>query len=260
MLSRPYSFLFTISYFGARFKGWAKQKGQPTVEGKLERVLRYVLGHEDFRILGSSRTDSGVNCRQGYVQIFLREKVDLESLLPALNQNLSGEIRLESVQVAPRAFNLISSVRKKTYRYFFAIQEGFHPFASAYITAIDRHDSLEQMQEKAQLFLGMHDFRAFCKMSPSKSDFVREILEAKVYLTEYFQGNFFPERVYCFEVTGTGFLYNQVRKMVAAIWNFTSEEILERLARPEENWEAVPTAPARGLTLWETEVHFEFEV
>ena len=57
MQHKPFSYLFSISYFGARFKGWAKQPEQPTVEGKLERVLRFVLEDRSFTLIGSSRTD-----------------------------------------------------------------------------------------------------------------------------------------------------------------------------------------------------------
>lgn len=254
MLSRPFSYLFSISYYGARFKGWAKQKGQPTVEGKLERVFRYVLGHEDFRLIGSSRTDSGVSCRQGFVQIFLREEVVFESILVALNLNLGGEIRLNSVRPISRDFNLINSVNRKTYRYFFSDSASFHPFASAFLTSVSKTNSLERMQENASLFVGEHDFRAFCRISGKKTDFTREILEAKVFETEAFSREFSPEKSYCFEVTGTGFLHHQVRKMVNAIWYFSPEEIKSRLENPITEWEVVPTAPANGLVLWETVV------
>ncbi|GAA0878415.1 tRNA pseudouridine(38-40) synthase TruA [Algoriphagus jejuensis] len=252
MQSRPYSYLFSISYFGARFKGWAPQPGQATIQGRLEKVLRFFLGHADFSILGSSRTDAGVSCRLGFAQLFLREKVELEKLLPELNRHLGGEIRLNSVREVPREFNLIQSVERKTYRYFFSDSVEMHPFASAYLTQVFEINSLAQMEENAALFLGKHDFKAFCTPSPNKSDFEREVLSAKVYLTEEFRGEFFPKRVYCFEVTGTGFLHHQVRKMVNAIWHLSPEEIQARLEKSEEPWETVPTAPANGLVLWET--------
>lgn len=252
MLSRPFTYLFSISYYGARFKGWAKQKGQPTVEGKLERVFRFVLGHEDFRLIGSSRTDSGVSCRQGFIQIFLREEVDFQPILGALNLNLNGEIRLNSVRPISRDFNLINSVKQKTYRYFFSDSESFHPFASAFLTSVSQINSLEQMKENASLFVGEHDFTAFCRISGNKTDFIREIVEAKVFETDAFATDFSPEKTFCFEVTGTGFLHHQVRKMVSAIWHFSKEEIKSRLENPTSEWEPVPTAPASGLVLWET--------
>ncbi len=252
MLTRPFSSLFSITYLGARFKGWAKQAGQPTVEGKLERVLRYVLGHEDFTMLGSSRTDSGVSCRQGFVQIFLREKVDLQELLPEINRHLGGEICLNEVEEIARDFNLIQSVRQKTYRYYFSDSASFHPFSSALLTSVSGINSLDQMQENAALFIGKHDFRAFCKISGYKADFTREILDAKVFEEVAWSTAFSQEKTLCFEVTGTGFLYHQVRKMMHAIWFFTSDQIRARLDQPADSWEPVPTASANGLILWET--------
>ncbi|SDA61275.1 tRNA pseudouridine38-40 synthase [Algoriphagus alkaliphilus] len=254
MRTRPHAYLFSISYFGARFKGWAKQKGQPTVEGKLDRVFRFVLGHEDFRFIGSSRTDSGVSCRSGFVQLFLRERLDFEQLLAALNLNLGGEIRLNSAAEVSRDFNLIHSVKQKTYRYFFSDSKSFHPFASAMLTWANGINSLEQMQENAGLFVGEHNFKAFCKVSGNKTDFTREILRAKVFETEAFSTEFSPEKTYCFEVIGTGFLYHQVRKMVSAIWYFSPDEIKKRLDQPTSEWESVPTASSNGLVLWETKL------
>jgi tRNA pseudouridine38-40 synthase len=255
MLSRPYSYLFSISYYGARFKGWAKQPGQPTVEGKLERTFRFVLGHDDFSMIGASRTDSGVSCRLGFLQFFLREKVDLESLLPELNHSLNGEIALNSVSEISRDFNLINSVEQKTYRYFFSDSGDYHPFASAFLTNVPTINSLQQMQEIASVFVGVHDFTAFCKTSENKSDYVREVLEAKIYETNEFMGGFFPAKSYCFEVTGTGFLHHQVRKMVSAIWHLSADQVRERLTVPEGQWDQIPTAPPHGLVLWETVLH-----
>lgn len=218
----------------------------------MERVFRFVLGHEDFSLIGSSRTDSGVSCRAGFLQVFLREKLEFEPLLAELNQNLGGEIRLNSVQEIRRDFNLIQSVKQKTYRYFFSDSESFHPFASAFLTSVSQINSLEQMQENAGIFAGKHDFKAFCKVSGTKTDFVREILSASVFESETFSTEFSPDKFYCFEVTGTGFLYHQVRKMMYAIWYFSPDQIKERLENPEGPWEPVPTASANGLVLWET--------
>lgn len=222
------------------------------MEGKLDRVFRFVLGHEDYSFLGSSRTDSGVSCRMGYVQLFLREKTDLRNLISALNTSLGGEIQLEFVGEIPRSFNLIHAVKQKTYKYFFSDSSNFHPFASSFIVQVEGINSLPQLVQNASIFEGRHDFRSFCKISEKKTDYIREVLEAKVYLTQDFEGKFFPEKVYCFEVTGKGFLHHQVRKMTHAIWNFSPEEINRRLENPQLDLGPVPTAPATGLILWET--------
>lgn len=234
------------------------QPGQRTVQGKLEKVLRFVLGHKDFTILGSSRTDAGVSCRSGYVQIFLREKVNLEALLSEFNLNLGGEIRLNSVKKVSRDFNLIGSVTKKTYRYFFSNSDEFHPFASAYLVNVSGKLDLEKMKESMRIFVGLHNFKAFCNPSPNKSDYVREIHSAGIYLTDEFYGLYFPREIYCFEVTGSGFLHHQVRIMMNAVWKvgkgeMAPEELCQRLENPEA-FERIPSASANGLVLWETEL------
>lgn len=256
MQSRSFTFLFSISYFGARFKGWAVQPGQPTVQGKLEKVLKFVLGHEDFRILGSSRTDSGVSCRSGFVQIFLREKVDLEVLLPDFNLHLGGDIKLNSVREVPREFNLIQAVKRKTYRYYFSNSDNFHPFASGYLVHVPVQLDMEKMKEAAQLFFGLHDFKAFCTPSPTKTDYVREVFSAGIFPSNEFQGQYFPKEVLYFEITGNGFLHHQVRIMMNAIWKagkgeITLEELSQRL-KNSEGCEKIAPAPANGLVLWET--------
>jgi tRNA pseudouridine38-40 synthase len=252
MLSKPFSYLFSISYFGARFKGWAKQPEQPTVEGKLERVLRFVLEERPFRMIGSSRTDSGVSCRKGYVQLFVEEEIEFEALLETINIHLGGEIRLEGVESISRDFNLIQSVRQKTYRYFFASPLDFHPFASAFVSAVSFSNSLAQMQDMGPLFIGTHNFKAFCQPSATKSSYERNVEAVRVFELNEMNSPFTPAPVFVVEVVGQGFLHHQVRKMVYAIWNLNAVQIQERLENPEGNWASVPTAPAHGLVLWNT--------
>ena len=252
MQPKPFSYLFSISYFGARFKGWAKQPEQPTVEGKLERVLRFVLEERPFRLIGSSRTDSGVSCRKGYVQLFAEEEIEFESLLETINTHLGGDIRLEGVEPIARDFNLIQSVHQKTYRFFFASPQNFHPFASSFVSAVPFSNSLDQMQELGSLFVGRHNFKAFCQPSATKSSYERSIEAVRVFELDEMNSSYTPAPVFVVEGVGQGFLHHQVRKMVYAIWNWDAVQIQERLGNPEGNWAPVPTAPANGLVLWDT--------
>lgn len=256
MQSRPFSYLFSISYFGARYKGWAPQPNQPTVQRRLERVIRHVLGHEDFSLIGASRTDSGVSCEGGYVQVFLREEMDMNSLLPQFNEHLPQDIRLNSVKSVPISFNLIQSVQQKTYRYYFSNSCDFHPFASAFMVNVSEELNWEKMNEACGLFIGKHDYKGFCKPSENKTDYVREVIAAGIHKTNDFLGQIFPQEIYYFEITGTGFLHHQVRMMMSAIWQIGKgemdlSEIGGRFESPEE-FEKLPPAPANGLVLWET--------
>ena len=252
MPCKPFSYLFSISYFGARFKGWAKQPEQPTVEGKVERVLRFVLEDRSFTLIGSSRTDSGVSCRKGYLQVFVEEEIDFGPLLSSINAHLGGEIRLEGVEPIARDFNLIQSVHQKTYRYFFASPQDFHPFASSLVAAVSFSNSLAQMQEVGRVFIGKHNFKTFCQPSATKLNYEREVISLSVFEVIDSPSIYSPAQVFCIEVVGQGFLHHQVRKMVYAIWNWNAAQIQERLENPEADWPPVPTAPANGLVLWDT--------
>ncbi|SDC91854.1 tRNA pseudouridine38-40 synthase [Algoriphagus faecimaris] len=259
MQSKPFSYLFTVSYFGARFKGWAIQKGQPTIQGKLERVFRFVLGNEDFTILGGSRTDSGVSCLEGYFQFFSKEEINWENYFDRLNQNLGGEIKLLGVIATERSFNLIAGMKSKTYRYFFS-DSILHPFATAFVAEVSEGKlDFSQMNAAAQLFEGEHDFRAFCTLSESKSDYQRSIIHCLISKSDQFSGEFFSRETRMMEIKGEGFLHHQVRKIMRAIWYvglgyWTLEEISGRLELPEKNWEKIPPAPPNGLFLWKTEL------
>jgi tRNA pseudouridine38-40 synthase len=222
------------------------------VEGKLERVLRFVLGDRSFTLIGSSRTDSGVSCRKGYVQLFAEETIPFEDLLQTINAHLGGEIRLSPVQEVPRDFNLIQSVYQKTYRYFFAHPEEFHPFASSFVSAVPFANTLSQMQGNGQLFIGRHNFKAFCQPSATKLSYEREVESVSVFEVIDSPSIYSRAQVFAVEVVGKGFLHHQVRKMVYAIWNWNAAQIQERLAHPEKDWPAVPTAPSQGLVLWDT--------
>ena len=222
------------------------------MEGKLERVLRFVLEDRNFTLIGSSRTDSGVSCRKGYLQLFVEEEIEFEALLETINIHLGGEIRLDAVQEVPRDFNLIQSVQQKTYRYYFAQPEGFHPFASSFVAAVPFTNALAQMQENGQLFVGRKNFKAFCQPSATKLSYEREVESVSVFEVIDSPSIYSPAQVFGVEVVGKGFLHHQVRKMVYAIWNLNATQIQERLEHPEKDWPSVPTAPAQGLVLWDT--------
>ncbi|MBQ1428013.1 MAG: tRNA pseudouridine(38-40) synthase TruA, partial [Aeriscardovia sp.] len=65
------------SYNGSSFHGWAKQKGQRTVEGDIEQALFTVLRSE-IKIQAAGRTDAGVHAKG---QIFHADLPPLEGRL-----------------------------------------------------------------------------------------------------------------------------------------------------------------------------------
>ncbi len=180
----------------------------------------------------------------------------MDSLLPIINEHLPQDIRLNSVQEVSVSFNLIQSVEQKTYRYYFSNSADLDPFASAFAVNVVGELNWEAMKEACQLYIGNHDFRGFCKPSENKTDYIREVLSTGIFTSREFLGQFFPQEIYYFEITGKGFLYHQVRMMMSALWQIGKgeielSEITQRFKSPDE-FEKLPPAPANGLMLWET--------
>ena len=88
-----------VAYDGTNYCGWQVQPNGVTIEEKLNKSLARLTG-EEIRIIGASRTDSGVHAL-GNVAVF-----DTESSIPperfayALNQRLPEDI----VVVGPMKF------------------------------------------------------------------------------------------------------------------------------------------------------------
>ncbi len=253
MQTRPFTYLFTIQYLGLRYHGWQRQQGVKTIQGTLERNFRHVLGHEDFNILGASRTDSGVSCLNGAFEIYLKESLDLLAFIQAANESLPADIRLLDARPVPADFNIIQDVEAKQYGYYFAIGEKPHPFRSGALAYAGKDLDLEQMKIGAALFEGNHDFRRFCTHGKQTDDFVRKIWKAEIRPLET-ENIFWPkDNVYVFRLNGEGFLMHQVRRMAAALFMLGKSEItisdIQGALNSHEKHPFTPKAPAQGLVL-----------
>ena len=70
-----------LTYEGTRFKGWARQPGQRTVQGEVERALGVVLG-EPARLSVAGRTDAGVHALAQVASFAARAGLDAPAPAP----------------------------------------------------------------------------------------------------------------------------------------------------------------------------------
>ncbi|MCH7408891.1 tRNA pseudouridine(38-40) synthase TruA [Belliella sp. DSM 111904] len=257
MQTRPFTYLFYIQYLGLRYHGWQKQPGLKTIQGRLERVIRYVLGHEDFTVLSAGRTDSGVSCHRGAFELFNVEEVDLDDFIVKVNQNLPDDIRLMEGERVSLDFNIIQDVAAKEYRYYFAIGEKFHPFGAGNLTLFQGDLDVKRMQSVAGLFEGEHDFRRFCAKGKQSDNYRRQIFESEILEDRVILSDGSEVNRYCYRVKGKGFLMHQVRLMMGALLVLGLGEISEiEIQAALESAEVSPLCgkvPANGLVLYEVE-------
>ncbi len=197
-----------MCYDGTRYKGWqrlAREDG--TIQGKLEQTLSRILG-EEVEITGSGRTDAGTHALGQVANVHCESSMPCEEILKQLRRYLPEDIGIYSCRNVSQRFHARLNAKTKTYRYRLWNSQEPCVFDRKYVCIDPRSMDAEKMHEAAQVFLGTHDFSAFCANKNMKKSTVRSIYRFTVERT----GN---EIV--FTVTGNGFLHNMVRIMVGTL-------------------------------------------
>ncbi len=253
MGKEQFFYLVYFQYLGFRYHGWQRQPGVKTVQEMVEKTVQFVLEHDRFKVLAAGRTDAKVSAEQAAFELFLEEPVDTGWLLTVLNENFPNDIRATEIREVDASFNIIQSPRVKEYIYLFSSGGKNHPFCAPLMVYIRERLDIHAMQEAAGLFVGQHDFRAFCHKPGEKTETIREIIHSEVILNTLYQASFFPEESWVFRVAGRGFLRHQVRLMMGALFavgkgELEQESIISAL-RGETDEPLAFMAPQSGLIL-----------
>lgn len=268
--------MLTVAFDGTNYSGWQIQPNKETIEGVLNRELSRLL-NEEIKVVGASRTDSGVHA-EGAVCVF-----DTESKIPgdkfsyAINQKLPEDIRIRNSKEVDITFHPRRVNSRKTYRYRIRHDEFPNPLDARYTYHVYTKLDIEAMRRACEFIKGKHDFKSFCSVHTDVDTTVRTVYDVHIDVTpdkkllqmsglmksagesgamrsggESAAGRIRPEIIDIY-VTGNGFLYNMVRIIAG-----TLIEVGHGKIKPEEipaiieacdREKAGPTAPAKGLTL-----------
>ena len=236
------NFKLLLSYDGSRYRGWQRLGDTDlTIQGKLENVLTRMTG-APVEVIGSGRTDAGAHALAQVANFHCDTQMTCDQIRQYLTQYLPEDIGVISVSSVDDRFHSRFHAKRKTYRYRVWNSDVPCVFDRKYVWKVDSHLDLDAMQKGASIFLGEHNFLAFCSNKHFKKSSLRTIYSFDVLRKG-------PEIV--FEVTGNGFLYNMVRIMVGTLIDIgrhelTPQEVTGILdSRVREN--AGPTAPPHGL-------------
>lgn len=156
----------TLAYDGTRFRGWAKNAGQRTVEGVVTEALGRVLG-EMPRLSVAGRTDAGVHARGQVASFRADDDVDLVRLQRSINGMLAPEIVVFESSRAPEGFDARFSATAREYRYRIDAGPWPLPFDAAFVWHRPGELSVARMREASRPLIGEHDFASFCRRPPS---------------------------------------------------------------------------------------------
>ena len=268
--------MLTVAFDGTDYSGWQIQPNKETIEGVLNRELSRLL-NEEIKVVGASRTDSGVHA-EGAVCVFDTEsKIPSDKFSYAINQKLPEDIRVRNSKEVDITFHPRRVNSRKTYRYRIRHDEFPNPLDARYTYHVYTKLDIEAMRRACEFIKGKHDFKSFCSVHTDVDTTVRTVYDVHIDVTpdkkllqmsglmksagesgamrsggESAAGRIRPEIIDIY-VTGNGFLYNMVRIIAG-----TLIEVGQGKIKPEEipaiieacdREKAGPTAPAKGLTL-----------
>lgn len=268
--------MLTVAFDGTNYSGWQIQPNKETIEGVLNRELSRLL-NEEIKVVGASRTDSGVHA-EGAVCVFDTEsKIPSDKFSYAINQKLPEDIRVRNSKEVDITFHPRRVNSRKTYRYRIRHDEFPNPLDARYSYHVYTKLDIEAMRKACEFIKGKHDFKSFCSVHTDVDTTVRTVYDVHIDVTpdkkllqmsglmksagesgamrsggESAAGRIRPEIIDIY-VTGNGFLYNMVRIIAG-----TLIEVGQGKIKPEEipaiieacdREKAGPTAPAKGLTL-----------
>ena len=197
-----------ICYDGTKYRGWQRlQNTENTIQAKLEKTLSRILD-EEIEITASGRTDAGTHALGQVANFHCHSQMSCDEILFQLRRYLPEDIGIYSCKDVSERFHARLNAKTKTYRYRVWNSEQPCVFERKFVYIVPSLLCLEDMQKAADLFLGQHDFGAFCVNKKIKKSTIRYIHNFNI--VRY--GN---ELI--FTVTANGFLHHMVRIMVGTL-------------------------------------------
>ncbi len=241
-----------LAYDGTDFYGFTKQSAHRTVAGELLSGLVKIFGEddEDFRMRVAGRTDAGVHAQAQVAHLDLTpEQLKRirrgHGVAERLNKIIDPDVRVTSFEEADPGFHARYSALSRRYRYSIADRSVTpNPMTSRYMLEILWHLETEPMVAGAQEFMGLRDFRAFCKEREGTTT-IRELREISVKRR--------ANGVVDIEIEADAFCHNMVRSIVGALMSAgsgrTTISAIRRALKGKRNEHAYKVQAPQGLTL-----------
>lgn len=236
-------YVIKVAYDGTSYCGWQIQKNGPSVQQALTDAARAAFGQE-VSFTASGRTDSGVHALGQVCHVDLAIDIPGERLADALNVHLPRDVRVMASSVAADGFDANRSAKKKTYVYRMYASPRQNPLKDRFSVWIKGEVNEDKMREAAALFVGEHDFKAYCSSGSQVLTTTRTVYSVDITRC--------GDDI-CVAVCGGGFLYNMVRTITGTLLYYALGRItLRDVARSIDEGDRTlvgKTMPAHGLVL-----------
>ena len=244
-----------LEYQGTNYQGFQAQKNVPTIQDELEKAL-YQLTKEKIRVIGASRTDSGVSARGQVVAFRTNSTLSEATFISGLNHYLPPDIAVREASLVSDSFHPRRDARSREYRYLVLNRGTRSPHFRDNAYLVRGNLDIAAMNLAAASMVGVHDFVGFASQLEAKTACtVRRVYRAEVTR----QGDFV-----IFYVVANAFLPHQVRNTMGSLLRVGQGKMttLEFCSIMESKipGQAGPTVPACGLCLIKVNYGEQFEV
>ncbi|MCY4321296.1 MAG: tRNA pseudouridine(38-40) synthase TruA [Bdellovibrionaceae bacterium] len=233
-----------LSYKGTHFFGWQKQSRQRTVQGEIEKIL-FQLFKRKISLVGSGRTDAGAHALGQTAHFELEEGLKNIDLKKALNSLLPFDISVLDCWKAPLEFHARFSAKKKSYRYFIFTGDSPPALFRDLVWWKKGDLDLEKLNKMSQELIGTKDFKSFQSAGSDVKNTVRTIYESRWIKMS--------NSLYCYKITGSGFLKQMVRNLVGTYIGLLKEkranQKLKQILKALDRRKALSLVPSQGLYL-----------
>ena len=237
--------VLVVEYDGTRYCGFQYQDNDPTIQDEIEKAIKSLTG-EELRIMGASRTDSGVHAKGQVVCFRTGSRLGPGVFLRGLNHFLPLDIAVRESYQVNIDFNVQREAVRRSYRYLITNDAVRSPLKLRYSHQVTGKLDLERMNEACQVLLGEHDLASFVT-DMAESDIkstLRTIFSARVDA---------QEEMVTFSIEANSFLPHQVRNTVGTLIRVGLRKIglddFKRIMEARKPGLAGPTVPAQGLYL-----------
>ncbi len=235
-----------ISYVGTNYCGWQIQTKQnsPTIQNELEKAL-FSIFNEPIRVVGASRTDSGVHADEQVAHCVLPFTPKNMQWQRAINNLLPHDIRIVDALEVGESFHAHLDSTGKIYTYSLWTHESYTPpKLYPFVHHCGKVD-FSKIEQAIPYLQGTHDFKSLENAGTELVHTVRTL--------EYICIKNISEHYYDIEFKGNGFLKQMIRNIVGLLV-FIGQGRIEAYEIPsileaKKRTALFPTAPAKGLTL-----------
>ncbi len=214
-----------FGYLGDKFHGSQLQPDVRTVQGELEKALKKLEWLDsDAHIWISSRTDAGVHVRMNLGSFDMPasrwSSIGENNLLRAVNDRLPDDVFVWGAYGVSDDV-IVRLARRRVYLYRLQALPGWPLDVSP-----------ERVSRWCRVFEGGHDFTNFCRVEEDRTT-VRTIHSCTPWVD-------LSGRVIGFRIEAESFLWNQVRRIAAALHGLATErielsDVIRALHRPNES-------------------------